>query len=543
MPILLRNIPLGLEEPEDELLMLAARRLRVPVSAIRNYAIVRRSLDARKEDIRFSYHLEIALDEPLRKERSRLRRIKPGNASWIEPEPIPQLEHGIQELRERPVVVGFGPAGMFAGLRLAQHGYKPIIFERGREVRRRHRDVLKRYFRERDFDPASNLLFGEGGAGTYSDGKVYTRLGDPLCRAVLETLYQHGADPDILINARPHIGSDRLPTICTRIRRKIESLGGEIHFESVIDDIRVDDECLAAIHVRTTGERPTESWMLCGPVIFAIGHSARDTIEMLINRGVRVTPKPFQLGVRIEHPQAMVDRWQYGTLAGHPRLGPAEYNVVASGAASDCGDMFSFCMCPGGMILPAVESPGLIATNGASRSRRSSSFANSGLVITLDPATMGLNPLEALAFQRGWEHLAFQVTDGSYRVPCQRASDYLHERPSDGTLSVSCPLGGQWAEIRTVLPEVVARALDRGLPMLERKFPGFAGPEGLIAGPESRASVPVRILRDRDTRQASRTANLYPAGEGSGYAGGIVTAAVDGMKSADAIIQRYAPTA
>ncbi len=272
---------------------------------------------------------------------------------------------------------------------------------------------------------------------------------------------------------------------------------------------------------------------------------------MLHDRGVHICPKPFQIGVRIEHPQSMVDQWQYGTAAGHSRLGPAEYQVVAKHAAGEPqasarADMFSFCMCPGGMIVPANESAGLVVTNGASRSRRSSPFANSGLVVTLDPTALGFKrdshpALEALAYLERWERLAFEATGGTYRVPVQRASDYLRGCRSDGHLEISHPLGGEWANIAALIPESVAVALRRARPMLDRKFPGFAGGEGLIAVPETRASSPVRIVRDPVTRQAVRTANLYPVGEGAGYAGGIVSSAVDGIKTADAIIRHYAP--
>jgi len=534
MPILLRNIPLGLDQAEEDLVPLAARRLHVPPRAIRNYAVVRRAIDARQKDIHFSYHIEVALDEPPQLEKSRLRRLRSNEAVWIEPKPEPQLRSGTRPMRERPLVVGFGPGGLFAALRLAQHGYRPIVVERGRDVRRRHRDILQRYYRERDFDPDSNLLFGEGGAGTYSDGKLYTRINDPHCRYVLETLYHHGASPDILIDTRPHVGSDRLPTLCVRMRQRIEALGGEVRFECQLDDIRIADGTLEAVRIK--GE-----WVDTGPVILSIGHSARDTLRMLHRRGVRIDPKPFQIGVRIEHPQGMVDGWQYGAAAGHQRLAPAEYHMVAKGAGGEHGDMFSFCMCPGGMILPTNESAELIATNGASRSRRASHFANSGLVITLDPSTLGMTGVDGLAFQERWERLAFVATGRSYRVPLQRASDYLGRRPSDGTIETSFPLGGTWTDIRAVVPEQVIAALDKALPALNAKFPGFAGDEALIAAPETRASAPVRMVRDPQTREATATAGLYPIGEGAGYAGGIVSVAVDGIKTADRIIETYAP--
>lgn len=561
MPFLVRNISLALDEPEDLLPARAAKRLHVPLEAIRCWSIVARSIDARKKDIHLSYHLEVALDEPVQREQGRLRRLHDLQVVWIEQRPEPPLVPGRARLRERPIIVGFGPGGMFAALQLAELGYRPIVLERGREVRRRHRDIMQRFYREGEFDPTSNLLFGEGGAGTYSDGKLYTRGHDPLCRKVLEVFYQHGADPRILIDARPHIGSDRLPTICTRIRQRIEALGGEVKFETLVDDVRIDSRRLEAIHACRTdsvptgigitgGESaPTETdgstgeWIEVGPVILSIGHSARDTIRRLHARGVQVEAKPFQIGVRIEHPQSLVDRWQFGACAGHARLGSAEYHVVAKGAAGELGDMFSFCMCPGGIILPSNESRGLIVTNGASRSQRSSPFANSGLVVTVDPTKLGLSAMTALNWQQGWEELAFAATGGTYRVPCQRASDYLERRASDGVPTTSYPLGGAWCDVRTLLPDSVSAALERALPMLERKMPGFVGRDAVITAPETRASAPIRLVRDPETREAVGIGGLYPVGEGAGYAGGIVSAAVDGLKSAERIVCHYAPPA
>lgn len=541
MPILVRNILLGLDEPEERLAELLAKRLRLPSKAIRHYAVVRRSIDARKKDIRFSYQVEVAIEGTRRAERAQWKRVQSQDITWLEPTKTPVPCFGTETMPERPIIIGFGPGGMFAALRMAQLGYKPLVLERGREVRRRHRDIMQRFYREGDFDPTSNLLFGEGGAGTYSDGKLYTRINDPLCRWVLEALYHHGARPDILVDARPHIGSNRLPTICTRIRSKIESLGGEIRFESRVEDVRIEEDVKSGLNRRLVALKINDEWIPAGPTLLAIGHSARDTIRMLHERGVRMEPKPFQLGVRIEHPQDLVDRWQYGTAAGHRKLAPAEYHMVAKGAGDEHGDVFSFCMCPGGTILPTNESPGLVVTNGASRSGRASSFANSGFVITLDPSALGLSALEGLDYQTRWEKLAFECTQGTYAVPAQRASDYLAGKRSSGTLAVSCPLGGKWESIRTIIPETVAKAIERALPMLNAKFPGFSGDESIITGPETRASGPLRIVRDVETRLAQGVDLLYPVGEGAGYAGGIISAAVDGIKSADAIIGRYAP--
>ncbi len=547
MPFLVREIYVPLTASEETIPQWVAKRLRVSPQAIRAWSIVRRAIDARKKDVRFCYQVEVALDEALQKEKSRLHRLHGERVDWIEPDVVAPLDAGREPMRERPIIVGFGPGGMFAAIELAERGYRPIVLERGRAVRQRHRDIMQRYYRERDFDPTSNLLYGEGGAGTYSDGKLYTRVHDPLCRRVLEVFYRFGADPDILINTRPHVGSDKLPTICTHIREYIEALGGEIRFESQMADVRIERGALAAINVTPSDAADAnETWRDVGPVILAVGHSARDTLRMLAARGVRIDPKPFQIGVRIEHPQEMVDRWQFGHAAGAARLGAAEYHLVARGAVCNAagesaGDVFSFCMCPGGVILPSNESAGLIVTNGASRSQRSNPFANSGLVITVDPTTFGWDALQAVAWQQHWEELAFAATGGTYRVPCQRAGDFLSSRASDGTLDTSFPLGGSWSNIRAVIPENVAVALQRALPMWERKFPGFAGEAALITAPETRASAPIRIARDVDSRECIAVAGLYPVGEGAGYAGGIVSAAVDGMKSAHAVIRRYAP--
>ncbi|MFQ5409115.1 MAG: NAD(P)/FAD-dependent oxidoreductase [Anaerolineales bacterium] len=540
MPILVRNISLDLDEPEEVVLSRAASKLRIPVEAIRSYSVVARSVDARHGRVRLIYQIEMALDEPAPREASRLKRLRGNDAKWIERRNAPEPTPGSRPLRQRPVVVGFGPAGMFAALRLAQYGYCPIVLERGQAVKRRHKDVLQRYYRERDFDAESNLLFGEGGAGTYSDGKLYTRVSDDLCRYVLEELYRNGADPDILIDARPHIGSDRLPTICTRIRKRIEFLGGEVRFAASLRDIRVEEGAIGAIEVGGGQYPEGTQWEPVDPLILAVGHSARDTIRMLKSRGVRVDVKSFQIGVRIEHPQSMIDAIQFGSCASHERLGPAEYQVVAKGAACS-GDMYSFCMCPGGEILPTNESPGLIATNGASRAKRASPFANSGLVITIDPARLGLDALAAMAYQEHWEKAAFEATGRTYAVPAQRATDFLAGRASDGALATSFPLGAQWTDIRSLIPEEVGQALERALPMLDARLPGFAGADGIITAPETRASAPIRITRDRDTRAAFGYANLYPVGEGAGYAGGIVSAAVDGIKTADLLIAQYAP--
>jgi hypothetical protein len=532
MPLIVRNVVLSLDEPEGVLLERIAHRMRVPPSAILRHAIVRRSLDARKEHgPHFVYSVEVCLDGGSRVEEHVIRRSR--NVSAIEP-PAPRIfRRGNEPLRNRPVIIGFGPAGMFAALLLAEAGYYPIVLERGRDVRTRHRDIMHTFYREKIFNPESNLLYGEGGAGTYSDGKVYTRVGSPAVQNVLAIMVRFGADPDILINAKPHIGSDRLPTFCRRLRAHIEQLGAEVRFEHRVEDFEVRNGALTGIYVN--GKREA-----VGPVILGIGHSARDTYARLHAVGVPLVAKPFQLGVRIEHPQEMVNRWQYGTAAGHPKVPPADYMLVAKGVGNG-RDLFSFCMCPGGMILPTNESAGLIATNGASRASRKGRFANSGFVITIDPADVNNDPFAGLELQRKCEAAAFTASGGDYAVPAQRCNDFLEGRSSDGMLETSYPLGGAWCRIAELLPERVTRALMRGLPILADKLPGFAGPDGIITAPESRASAPVRIPRDPTTRESISVEGLYPIGEGAGYAGGIVSAAIDGMHSAEAIMAKYHP--
>ncbi len=534
MPIIVRNLRLNLDEPEEMLQVAAAKRLRIPPESISSLTPIRRSLDARKhDDIRFVFHVEVTLDAGTAAESKLVKKLHSQHVALVVEKRRNDPTPGSEPLSESPMIVGFGPAGMFAALRLVQFGFKPIIVERGSDVRRRHKDVLQTFYRQRIFNPESNLLFGEGGAGTYSDGKLYTRISDPLVTTVLEWLTEFGADEDILTDARPHIGSDRLPTICTRIRRHLEEQGAQVRFNQRLQEISIDNDCITRLDLNGQ-PHPT------GPVILAIGHSARDTMHMLRDNGVAMEARPFQIGVRIEHPQSLVDTWQYGPCAGHPKLPPAEYHVVAKKVTESNQDCYSFCMCPGGVILPTNESEGLIATNGASQSGRNQPLANSGLVVT-HPPIPGDDPLAGIDVQRQWEAKAFQSTDATYRVPAQRAADFIAGNQSDGELVTSYPLGGQWTDTTQLLPPDVAAAIVNAIQLIDRKMPGFAGKDALVTAPETRASSPVRILRDPKTRTSPSLGNLYPTGEGAGYAGGIVSAAIDGIKTADALIRRYAP--
>lgn len=543
MPLLVRNVSLRIDEPEEELRARIAKVLGIPPDRVRSYGIVRRAIDARKHhDLRRVYHVQVAVDAD---EQRILKRGRPGQITPITDEPEPAVEPGSTPMRHRPVIIGTGPAGLFAALLLAEHGYRPIVLERGQDVPQRHK-ALHLYYTKGQFDPENNLLFGIGGAGTYSDGKLYSRTHDPLNHWVLRQLVRFGGDPAILIDAKPHLGSDKLPGVCRRIVEHIRSLGGEVRYGALMSDLAIADASPTAagpqeralVAVQLAGGERIET-DIC---ILGIGHSARDTYRMLRDRGVPMQAKPFQMGVRIEHPQALINRNQYGAAAD--KLDAADYFLVAKHAAGLCDrcgpDLFSFCMCPGGTILPSNESPDEICTNGASTSRRNTPWANSGLVVTILPKEFNDDPLAGVEYQRKWERLAFELT-GSYKVPAQRASDFLAGRVSDGPIECSYPLGSSPVDLRRMLPDLVIDALQRGLPMLDRLVPGYAGREGVITAPETRASSPVRIPRDDASRQSPAIAGLYPVGEGAGYAGGIVSSATDGAKSALALIRAYAP--
>ena len=542
MPLIVRDLSLRWDEPEENLHRQIARVLGVSPKTVRSFGVIRRSLDARKRhEVRWVYHVEAAIDAD---EGPVLKRCRPNQVSPLRRETVPPVDSGAAPMEHRPVIIGSGPAGLFAALLLAERGYRPILLERGQDVPQRHKAVND-FYTGGPFNPESNLLFGIGGAGTYSDGKLYSRTHDPRNSWVIEQFVRFGADPDILINAKPHVGSDRLPGVCRRMVEQLRQAGGEVRYGARVIDFEMADtpavdpsrqqRRLRAVKLES-GERIPVS--VC---LLAIGHSARDTYHTLRERGVELAAKPFQMGVRIEHPQGLINRNQFGEAAD--KLAAADYTLVAkhaAGAEGSGSDLFSFCMCPGGQILPSNESAEEICTNGASNSFRNSPYANSGLVITIMPAEFGDDALQGIEYQRRWERLAYKLS-GSYAVPAQRCTDYLGRRMSSGPLKCSYPLGARAVNLRAMLPQIVGDALDKGLPLLERMVKGYAGPEGILTAPETRASSPVRITRDEGSRQSISVAGVYPIGEGAGYAGGIVSSATDGLKSAEAIIRMYAP--
>lgn len=517
---------------EDALPDALGRALRLPRADLGIRRIVRKSLDIRdKSRLEYVYTVAVCLENEEKLLARGDRRILPYQPILYQPpEPGSGLEQGspARWLRERPIIVGSGPAGLMAGVTLAEMGYQPLLLERGQPVHQRVRDV-ESFDNGGIFDPESNYLFGEGGAGTFSDGKLTCRNTGPDTERVLEVFAECKGKPSILYEARPHLGSNRLPAVVKAMRQRIEQHGGSVRFGCRVEDILMESGQVRGVRT-TSGAESAEV------VILATGHSARDVYTMLLARGVPMVARPFQMGVRIEQPQETVTRVQYGITPAARLLGPADYTLKVTVGTQE---LFTFCMCAGGYVMPSVSQPGYFCTNGMSRSKHESPFANSGLVVTVTPP--GNDPLSGIRLQEQVESAAYQLSGGNYDVPIQWARDFLSGQTTRDRPPSSYQRGLCATNLASFLPADLLPLLRRGLPMMDQRWNGAFLRDATLVGPEARGSCPVRLERDDLTRQSPAVAGLYPVGEGAGYAGGIVSAAVDGLRTANAIIRAYHP--
>jgi len=491
--------------------------------------LVKRGVDARERRPFFNCTADVEL--PPEADTQDLA-AKLGHGAGI-PEAAPPLQAapGAEPMRGPVVVVGSGPAGTFAAYVLALNGYRPLLIERGKPALERLKQIGRWNARQVELDPENNALFGEGGAGSFSDGKLYTGNRDPLIPRVLEFFVACGAPARILTDAAPHVGTDILARVVVNMREKITALGGRFRFGAKLTGLRVEGGELAGI--RVGGESLDTS-----TVVLAPGHSAHDTYEMLLRQGVAMQPKPFQFGVRIEHPQELIDRAQLGRWARDARLAPASYDIASRPLGAP--GLFSFCMCPGGVTIASVNEPGMLCTNGMSFSPRSSRHACSALVTTFTPEDFGVAALDGVAFQRRFESAAFAAGGGNYDCPAQPVTHFLRGLHSPRSMRGTYARGRRYVALEALLPQKLNRALRAGLPQFEKRIEGFLSDSGILHAVESRASSPVRIMRDAHTRESPSMKGLYPCGEGAGFAGGIMSAALDGIRTAQAIVARFA---
>ncbi|SAL76777.1 FAD dependent oxidoreductase [Caballeronia terrestris] len=527
----LSEVKLPLDHADADLEAAIRARLKslgVPSGDLIRYTVFRRAHDARKRsDIKLTY----IVDVEVRDEASAIKRLDAVPHCSVTPDMAYRFVAKAPEKSElsRPVVIGMGPCGLFAGLILAQMGFRPIILERGKAVRERTKDTWG-LWRKNVLNPESNVQFGEGGAGTFSDGKLYSQIKDPkhYGRKVLDEFVKAGAPEDILYLSRPHIGTFRLVSMVEKMRATIHQLGGEVRFESRVEDIEIDGGKVRGLKL-ANGET-----LRCEHVVLAVGHSARDTFEMLHERGVYMEAKPFSLGFRIEHPQGVIDRSRFGKFAGHKLLGAADYKVVHH--CSNGRAVYSFCMCPGGTVVAATSEPGRVVTNGMSQYSRNERNANAGIVVGITPEDFPGGPLAGIAFQRKWEERAFELGGGDYCAPGQLVGDFIAGRASTslGSVEPSYKPGVRPTDLSTALPDYVIEAIREALPQLDKKIPGFSMHDAVLTGVETRTSSPIRVRR-KDDFQSLNVEGLYPAGEGAGYAGGIYSAAIDGIEVAEAL--------
>ena len=523
----LSNLPLPLDYTESSLVAAVAKKCGITADQLLVCTVVRRSVDARKKD---DVHFVLTVHLKVRNESALLKKCR-----FLAPvQGVPAIRLPAPKFARPPLIVGAGPAGLFAALTLARAGANPVLVERGRPVDQRTADVC-RMSAEGCLDPESNVQFGEGGAGAFSDGKLTCGIKSPYLHTVLETFVAHGAPEEILRDSMPHIGTDRLKGVVASIREEILSRGGTVLFETRMEKLIRRNSHVEGVILSRAGER---SEFLTDTVILCVGHSARDTVQNLFSQGVRMSQKPFAMGVRIEHPRTFIDHAQYGAFAGHPALGAASYKLICH--TPDGRGVYTFCMCPGGHVIAAASQPGGVVVNGMSFHARDAENSNSALLVGVRTEDFGDDhPLSGMVLQRRIEKAAFTAAGGGFRAPAQRVGDFLAgcETKAFGDIRPSYRPGVTPADLRAVLPQFIADNLKTGIRAMNTQLAGFAIPDAVLTAPETRSSSPVRVLRN-DAGESESVSGLFPAGEGAGYAGGIVSAAVDGIAAALKAIEK-----
>ncbi|MBP2630387.1 MAG: hypothetical protein H6Q70_1015 [Firmicutes bacterium] len=525
------SVPFDDESPLKDIV---AKRLKLPPEAVLEVVVVRKAIDARRyrnSPIQFVYMLNVTVTMPDKKLLAKLRNDK--NVAILVHKGEEPLIYGELPLQDRPVIIGLGPAGLLAAWTLAKHGYKPLVLERGRDVDRRAADIQK-FWQDGILDEESNVQFGEGGAGTFSDGKLTTRINDSKMTDVLDLFISAGAPPEIKYLHKPHIGTDKLRSVVKNIRNQIIELGGEVRFEATVTNIDSKDGVVKGIMVNES------EYIACSVVMLGIGHSARDTYAMLHKNQIAMEAKAFAVGVRIEHPQEWIDKVQYTVDAGHERLPVADYALTYQDKETGRG-AYSFCMCPGGHVVAATSEKNQVVTNGMSNYRRNSGIANSALLVTVGPDDFGNDDvLAGIAFQRKYEALAFTCAGSNYYAPVQTVGDFLNNKKGsrDFITKPTYLPGVTPVDLRECLPDFITNTLANALPYFGQKIKGFDDAGAMMTGVETRSSAPCRIIRTREFISLN-TEGLYPIGEGAGYAGGIMSAAIDGLNGAFAVMKKY----